>query len=110
MYNLLLVELDCPRCHARAGCEVEFKLGLCELRTYRLGETLRWAGGHRNKPLRRPDAGAAEGEGYTECPHCGKDFWVRVEVRDDRIRGDARSAPPGLPPVTTVWTSDNGDE
>jgi len=25
-YNLLLVELECPRCHRRARCEVEFRL------------------------------------------------------------------------------------
>ncbi|NRQ33584.1 hypothetical protein HII36_17260 [Nonomuraea sp. NN258] len=85
LYNLLLAELECPRCLVRARCAVEFRLGLLDLREYRLGDILRWAGGHRGKPLRRPDEGTADGEGYCECAHCGKDFWVRVHVRDDRI-------------------------
>lgn len=85
IYNTLVVELVCPRCHERATCEVDFRLGLLELRTYRLGDALRWAGGYRNKPLRRPDEGTVEGEGYTVCPRCEKDFWVHVEVRNDLI-------------------------
>ncbi|GIF74049.1 hypothetical protein [Asanoa siamensis] len=93
LYNLLLVELGCPWCHRRAACEVEFKLGLLDLRTYRLGDTLRWAGGHGNEPLRRPDEGCAESEGYTVCPHCERDFWVRVEIRNDLIL--AVTADPG---------------
>jgi len=92
LYNLLLVELECPRCRAHAMCEVEFKLGLLDLQRYRLGDTLRWAGGYRNKPPRRPDGGIADGEGYTECPHCGKDFWVHVYVREDQI-SEARPDP-----------------
>ncbi|GIJ49141.1 hypothetical protein Val02_60270 [Virgisporangium aliadipatigenens] len=84
-YNLLQAELQCPHCDERAACEVEFRLGLLDLRTYRLGEPLRWAGGRRDKPLRCPDRGDATGAGYTVCPVCERDFWVRLDVVGDRI-------------------------
>ena len=82
-YNRLLAEMECPRCGSVDICEVEFRLGRLDFREYHLGEVLTWAGGHRHKPLRRPDGGTTRGEGYAECPSCERDFWVTVEVRDD---------------------------
>jgi hypothetical protein len=85
LHNVLLVELTCPRCGHHAVHEVEFKFGLLDQLTYRLGDEVRWAGGQRGKPLRRPPAGDLDGEGYVECPRCGKDFWVDIDVRGDQI-------------------------
>ncbi|WP_157239133.1 hypothetical protein [Catenuloplanes japonicus] len=80
-----MAEMECPRCQRLAECEVEFKLGRLDLRTYRLGEALEWAGGNGRKPLRRPDGGNARTEGYADCPQCGRDFWVTIHVQDDRL-------------------------
>jgi hypothetical protein len=79
LYNVLLVDLECPQCQWRGEFEVEFKIGLLAVSTYRIGETLSWPGGQRDKPLRRPAGGNLDGEGYAECPNCGKDFWVDIE-------------------------------
>jgi hypothetical protein len=85
LHNILLAEFACPRCDYDGVHEVEFKFGWLDQITYRLGDEVRWAGGHGGKTLRRPPAGDLDGEGYAECPRCAKDFWVDIDIRGDRV-------------------------
>lgn len=88
MYNLLLVEVECPRCKAIVHAESEFKMGLMNLDTYRLGDELKWAAGRARSPhQRRPQDGSSVGEGYVCCPNCEKDFWIIIKIEYDAISG-----------------------
>ncbi|MEW6159666.1 MAG: hypothetical protein AB1813_19730 [Verrucomicrobiota bacterium] len=53
----------------------------------KIGDRYPWA--ERKQPHNggRPEGGAADGEGYMECPHCHKDAFLHVLVRDDVIVG-----------------------
>lgn len=86
-FNTLHAKLTCPRCGWCGEVEVEFRFGLRDQLNYRLGDRLTWAGGARGKPLRRPEHGDLDGEGYVDCPNCGKDYWVDIRVRDDVLAG-----------------------
>jgi len=79
MFNYLQVNLPCPRCGVSAELEAEFRCGPPDLKRYEIGDTLPWQGA-----LRPPD-GNFDGEAYAVCPHCGRDFWLRVQVREDVI-------------------------
>ncbi len=41
MYNLLLISIECPKCSAIVNTEAEFKMGMMNLDTYKLGDTLK---------------------------------------------------------------------
>jgi hypothetical protein len=84
-FNTLGCDLTCPRCGWRGEMEVEFRLGLRDQIDYRLGDAITWAGGGRRKPLRRPEGGNEEAEGYVECPRCEKALWVTIGIRSDII-------------------------
>lgn len=73
------VNLPCPHCGTSAEIEAEFRFGLPDLSRYEIGDTLRWRDGTR------PPDGNLDGEAYTVCPRCGRDFWLRVQVREDVI-------------------------
>jgi hypothetical protein len=98
-FNILHAVLTCPRCGWRGEMEVEFRLGLRDQLKFRLGDELTWAGGGRRRPLRRPDGGNEDGEGYVVCPGCEKDFWVVIGVRSDIISAvEVDAARPGYGP------------
>ena len=84
-FNTLLTVLTCPHCGHRGDMEVEFRFGRRDQLRYRLGDRLVWTGGGGAKPLRRPADGNLTGDGYVDCPHCRKDFWVTLRVRADVI-------------------------
>ena len=85
LFNLVTGELTCPRCGRRVEAEVETRLGyMHEMRTLRVGDPYPW--NHPAMPSGRPPGGNAVGDGYAECPACGRDFFVRVVVEGDRIR------------------------
>jgi Zn finger protein HypA/HybF involved in hydrogenase expression len=85
MYNLLKCDLKCPRCGHEGEVKVETKVGFLDLSEHRLGDAVTWAPGHSVPRGARPEAGNLDGEGYAECPSCHRDYFVIVEVRDDRI-------------------------
>lgn len=87
-YNILLISLECPHCHRREMVEVETFFGFGNLINYSVGDSVSWVAGNRlPKNGGRPDGGDLNGEGYCECPHCGLDYFVVVEVRNDTILG-----------------------
>jgi uncharacterized protein (UPF0212 family) len=88
-YNTLIAPLICPRCGAELeAAEVNCYFGntsyMIELR---IGDEYPWRGARAVHNGGRPAGGDIDGEGYVECPSCSKDFFVRVQVRADRITG-----------------------
>ncbi len=54
------------------------------MKTLTLGDKYPWTKGSKSvKNGGRPEQGNYEGEGYTECPSCKKDFWVKAIVEKD---------------------------
>jgi hypothetical protein len=62
---------------------VDLYFGFRDQLNYKLGDAYRWREGRSVKNDGRPQEGNLDGEGYTECPLCAKDFWVIVRVRND---------------------------
>ena len=56
-----------------------------EMKTYRLGDIYDWLPRKSVQNGGCPNDDYLEGEGYTECPKCGKDFFVIVHVVDSKI-------------------------
>lgn len=67
--------------------EADFRFGLRDLTRYRIGDKLHWDGMGVKTPQTRPDGGNYDDEAYVVCPHCERDFWLIVSVREDIIVG-----------------------
>jgi hypothetical protein len=52
---------------------------------FTIGDEYNWVPGKTIPQGRRPEQGNVDGEGYTVCPQCQSDFFVKVMVREDRI-------------------------
>ena len=51
-----------------------------------MGDIVKWVPGNVTpKNGGRPTGGDMDGEGYAECPACGRDFWVNITIRSDSI-------------------------
>lgn len=87
MYNFLEAEVTCPYCQKKTVVQAELKLGLLTLANYKLGDWVQWGNNDKGLqfPKKRPLNGNIEAEAYTECPNCGKDFWLQVTVENDQI-------------------------
>jgi formylglycine-generating enzyme required for sulfatase activity len=85
IHNYLLLTVTCPRCGLQSEMEAEFRFGLRNLTSYRLGDQLCWDGMGVKTPRTRPEGGNYAGETYVVCPHCDRDFWLKVSVRNDVI-------------------------
>lgn len=81
LYNILQARTECPRCGAVGTVDIEFRFGPLDLSTYRLGDRIAWADKGPRHPSQPPPHGDYEGEGYAECPVCGKDYWLELTVR-----------------------------
>ena len=85
LFNVIHGEVTCPRCGRRVEAAVEVRIGhVHEGATLRVGEAYPW--NHPAMPAARPPGGNAVGDGYAECPACGRDFFVRVVVECDVVR------------------------
>jgi hypothetical protein len=85
-YNLLKATLGCPHCGSVVPVNVEFRFGLLEFREYEVGEALEWGTRGLRYPRVRPAGGRFTGDGYVECPVCGRDYWVSIDVSADVIQ------------------------
>jgi len=65
--------------------KVDLYFGFRDQLSYKLGETYRWTKSPLVKNGGRPPNGTTNGEGYTECPHCKKDFFVIVNANNDKL-------------------------
>ena len=85
LFSVIHGEVTCPRCGRRVEAAVEVRIGhVHEGTTLRVGEAYPW--NHPAMPAARPPGGNAVGDGYAECPACGRDFFVRVVVECDVVR------------------------
>src|SRR5512133_492264 len=84
-FNQLPARLLCPRCGRESDMTVDLYFGFRDQLNYKLGDTYRWKMGRSVKNGGRPPEGNLDGDGYTECPLCRKDFFVIVRVRKDII-------------------------
>jgi len=85
LYNRLTTIMRCPRCGNEAEMIIDLYFGCTDLLDYRLGDLYRWVPRKIPKNGGRPEGGNLNGEGYTECPVCHRDFFVIVHVRDDKL-------------------------
>ena len=95
-YNEIAVELKCPRCGQAASMVVDLYFGYRDQIKYSIGDVVAWHAGRAVQNGGRPADGELDGEGYAECPACKKDFFVVVEIRDDRlvrVRPDLQKKP-----------------
>lgn len=84
-YNTLSETFECPRCGQSGEHQVDLRFGLLDQIHYHLGDEYRWAPGKAPQNGGRPPEPKPVGSGYTECPSCGKDFFVRVHLEEDRL-------------------------
>ena len=97
LFNVLKTELQCPYCNYQGEFDIEFRFGVVDMDSYRLGEELIWTGARASVPKTRPILQKWCGEGYAECPKCHRDFWVCISVEDNVLRSVAVNIPrPGL--------------
>ena len=108
-YNILQTSLTCPHCETRVDVQIEIFFGnTLGMDTFAIGDQYRWVSGKAAQNGGRPEGGNLDGEGYTGCLQCGRDFFVTVLVREDRIQS-ARPVPgktaflqsPPAPPAAT---------
>jgi DNA-directed RNA polymerase subunit RPC12/RpoP len=84
--NTVLANLQCPRCGAHVSVEAECKFGdTANMSRYHLGDHYAWRPRKAFQNGGRPEDGSVDGEGYVECPACGKDFFVKVLIRGDLV-------------------------
>lgn len=89
-YNRLRVEtIGCPRCGVTiSDAIVDCYFGdTSQMIDLHVGHRYPWLPKKALQNGGRPQHGDIDGEGYAECPHCAKDFFLKIIVRDDRIVG-----------------------
>ncbi len=87
-FNTLHCSLTCPRCGSVVETEIECFFGnTSQMIKLTIGDRYPWTPGRQPKRSGRPEHGDTDGEGYMECPRCGKDAFLRVLVRDDVVTG-----------------------
>jgi len=94
LYNNLRAVVTCPRCGQTEEVEAQIYVGHLDLYEYRLGDQLRYD----NAPMGFARRDEVDGEGYAECPKCGKDFWLDVAVREGHIVSASAADRPGYIP------------
>lgn len=89
VYNTLHdAPMTCPRCGRDGRMEVDLYFGYRQMLDFRMGDSYEWwPTGKEVDEGGRPAGGNLDGEGYAECPHCQRDFFVIVSVRHDKIVG-----------------------
>ena len=96
LYNTLRANVRCPRCGRESEMDVDLYFGWKGMLEFHLGDEYRWSPKGNVEAGGRPEGGNLDGEGYVECPQCGKDFFARVRVRNDVLEGvepDPRRTP-----------------
>ncbi len=85
-YNILHALVDCPRCGAVVGADIECRCGdTTQMVDLRIGDIYPWVRGRQPQNGGRPKGGRFVGDGYMECPTCKKDLFLRVVLDDDKI-------------------------
>jgi hypothetical protein len=88
MHNILQTSMTCPHCNTLVNVEIEMRFGNTSmLDKFVVGDQYKWVLDRMVQNGGRPEKGDLDGEGYTECPQCRRDFFVKVIIRGDRIQG-----------------------
>ena len=77
--------MPCFRCGEVSEMEIDLYFGYKNLLDYKIGDKVEWLSDKAVQNGGRPKDGNLNGQGYTECPKCKKDFFVLVQVRNDVI-------------------------
>ena len=86
MFNTLKADMVCPHCGQTGEMEIDMYFGdTRNLSQFRMGDLYLWLPDRPAESGGRPPDGSVDGEGYTECPNCGRDFYADVLIRVDRI-------------------------
>ena len=84
--NKLRVRMMCPLCAVYGIVSIEMYFGDARVQqTYTIGNRCHWQPHQSVEKGGRPEGGNLDGAGFTECPFCGKNYHVKVLVRDDVI-------------------------
>jgi len=87
-YNILHAELSCPRCREMVTTEIECFFGnTAPMLKLRIGDKYPWVPRRQPQNGGRPEGRRVTGEGYMDCPACGKDSFLRVVIEDEVIDG-----------------------
>lgn len=88
LYNTLRTDMTCPHCGQADEMEIDLYFGdTRNLSQFKMDDLYLWLPDQVVERGGRPPDGSLDGEGYAECPHCGRDFFVDVLIRADRISG-----------------------
>jgi hypothetical protein len=81
-FNTVYSDLRCPFCQEKIASGVGFQVGVIEHRSYKLGDSLNWAG-DACRPKKRPVRGNMRTIGYFNCdnPACSSWFDCFPEVQ-----------------------------
>jgi len=88
---------------------IETFFGYGILIEYGIGDRVAWHTGKSIKHGRRPKHGDLDGEGYTVCPCCHRNFFLKVHVRSDIMKGvepDLAKAPYIKDKGKSAWAAD----
>ena len=87
VHNYILVSIQCPRCSSHEDATIDTMFGDIQMGRLHVGDKYPWRERKAVQNGGRPPNGNMDGEGYTECTHCKKDFWVSIKIRSDIITG-----------------------
>lgn len=85
--NIIRATFACPRCGGTHEHAIESTLDGQGFASpdYRIGDRINWLPTREPEEGGRPLNGDLDTDGYAVCDVCGKDFFVRVEVRNDQL-------------------------
>lgn len=100
--NILTTLAQCPHCNIVCPQNIELDLdgqGMSHA-DYSIGETVDWLPGRSPEEGGRPADGTVDKDGYVVCSSCERDFFVIVQIRNDKIAlATVNAAKPGhMPP------------
>lgn len=83
-YNKSFTTLKCPRCYEMIDVEIQWHFGFTSMmQEIAIGDKYPWKDRCAVQNGGRPKEGNVEGKGYSQCPKCEKDFWLKAVVRND---------------------------
>lgn len=83
IYNKVFETLACPRCGSESRMEFDLYFGYRNLIEYNMGDRYEWVQTSSLKKGGRPEGGNLDGEAYTVCPVCERDFFAIAKIRND---------------------------
>ena len=104
-FNSLCIRMPCPRCGVTDDVLIEIKIGdTRHMDKVEIGEPYPWVSGAAPRNGGRPENGTMTGAGYSGCDRCGKDWWMRIHIRNDILAAiEVDSERKGYVPDMTIY-------